>query len=97
MPYKRKAIEQASLARLCKAHQCGMHIFVEMNGNSVRLDVAAENTIADVKELLSNKLLRQYAPNQMGLYWGQHGCLQEGMTLSNYNIKKCSILDAIAM
>ena len=90
MPYKRKAIEEAAIRRF----RGGMRICAEIDGESIKLRVLMSDTIYNVKALLSDKLEQRYSANQLRLFWGLRGELQDGKTLSYYNIRKCAILRA---
>ena len=90
MPYKRQAIEEAAIRRL----RGGMRISAEIDGESIKLRVLPSDTIYNVKALLSDKLEQRYSANQLRLFWGSRGELQDDKTLSYYNIRKCAIIRA---
>ena len=71
-----------------------MRISAEIDGESIKLRVLPSDTIYNVKALLSDKLEQRYSANQLRLFWGSRGELQDDKTLSYYNIRKCAIIRA---
>ena len=65
------------------------------NGHAITLDVKTSDTIDNVKTKISTYLEEQMCPDQQRLIFAEHSDMQDGRTLSDYNIQNGATLHVV--